>query len=308
MANNIYTDLAAEAREMNPDIPGITEDNHEGDGFSVSRIRIKSQSAANKMQKPVGDYVTLDAPDLLARPLDLFERVSKQIAEEIANLMQGVKKDASVLVVGLGNRFITPDSLGPRVVEQIYVTRHILEYLPDAVEGMDLRPVSAIAPGVLGVTGVETQEVVRGVVERVKPDLIIAIDALASRRAARISTTIQITDTGISPGSGVGNTRKGLNKEALGVPVLALGVPLVVFASTISQDTISMIADETGLHRDEEKLKQLAEKVISERIGPMIVTPKDIDSIVSDMSRILADAINMAMHPMNYEEVRMLIA
>jgi spore protease len=305
---NIYTDLAAESREMNPGIPGITEENRDGDGFSVSRIRIETESAARKMEKPVGDYVTLDAPDLLSRPLDLFERVSKQIADEIGNLMQGQKKEASVLVVGLGNRFITPDSLGPRVVEQIYVTRHILEYLPEAVKGMDLRAVSAIAPGVLGVTGVETLEVVKGVVERVKPDLVIAIDSLASRRAARISTTVQLTDTGISPGSGVGNMRKGLNKEALGVPVLAIGVPLVVFATTISQDTISLIADETGLHTDEEKLKQLAEKVISEKIGPMIVTPKDIDSIVSDMSRILADSINMAMHPMNYEDVKALVS
>ncbi|OQB23366.1 MAG: Germination protease precursor [Firmicutes bacterium ADurb.Bin182] len=308
MAKNIYTDLAAEVREMNPSLSGVTEDKHEGDGFSVSRIRIENESAAKKMEKPIGEYITLDAPELLNRPLDLFERVSKQIADEIANLMRDVEKKASVLIVGLGNRFITPDSLGPRVVEQIYVTRHILEYLPDAVEGMDLRPVSAFAPGVLGVTGVETLEVVRGIVESVKPDLIIAIDSLASRRAARISTTVQLTDTGISPGAGVGNMRKGLNKETLGIPVLAIGVPLVVFASTITQDTITLIADETGLHKDEEKLKSLAEKVISEKFGPMIVTPKDIDEIVDDMSRILADAINMAMHPMNYEDVRALIA
>ena len=212
-----------------------------------------------------------------------------------------------MLVVGLGNRAITPDSLGPRVVESIYVTRHIKQYMPDALPG-PVRAVSAVAPGVLGVTGVETMEIVRGVVEHCKPDLVIAVDALASRRAARISTTVQLTDAGISPGAGVGNNRTGLDRETLGVPVIAIGVPLVVFATTISQDTISLIADETGLHNDEERLKELAAKVIAEHIGELIVTPKEIDSIVADMTRIVADGINMALFGADYGEVRMLIA
>ena len=212
-----------------------------------------------------------------------------------------------VLVVGLGNRSITPDSLGPRVAERIYVTRHINEYMPDALP-RPVRSVCSVAPGVLGVTGVETMEIDRGVAEHIKPDLIIAIDALASRRAARISTTIQLTDTGISPGSGVGNTRKGLTSQAFGVPVIAIGVPMVVHAATISQEVISLIADKTGLHGDEEKLRGLAAEVISESLGPLVVTPKDIDTIAEDMSRVIADAINLALFKADYEDVRMLIA
>ena len=233
--------------------------------------------------------------------------MSKELAGEITRLIEGLPKDAPVLVIGLGNRSITPDALGPRVVEQVYVTRHILEYMPDLLN-FKPRSVSAIAPGVLGVTGVETLEVVRGVVERVKPALVIAVDALASRRAARISSTIQLSDTGIEPGAGVGNQRMGINQETLGVPVMALGVPLVVYASTITQDTISLIADETGIKNEGDRFIKLAEKVINEKLGPMIVTPKDIDSIVTDMSRILADGINMAMQDIHYEDVRMLIA
>ena len=222
-------------------------------------------------------------------------------------MFTGLKDDATVLVVGLGNRSITSDSLGPRVAERIYVTRHVTEYMPDALPGT-VRSVCSVAPGVLGVTGIETMEIVRGVKEYAKPDMIIAIDALASRRAARINTTIQLTDTGISPGSGIGNNRKGLNSEAFGVPVIAIGVPLVVHAATITQEVISLIADKTGLHGDEEKLKRLAEQVISENLGQMVVTPKDIDSIVEDMSGIIATGINMALFGKSFEDVRMLIA
>lgn len=307
MGKSIYTDLAMEAREMNPALSGVTEETNEKDGISILRIRVETEDAARKLEKPRGEYITIDAPDLINRPLDLFEQVSKELANEIKRLMEGLPKDASVLVIGLGNRFITPDALGPRVVEQVFVTRHILEYMPDLLD-FKPRAVSAIAPGVLGVTGVETLEVVRGIVERVKPALVIAVDALASRRAARISSTIQLSDTGIEPGAGVGNQRMGINQESLGVPVMALGVPLVVYASTITQDTISLIADETGVKNDGDRFIELAEKVINERLGPMIVTPKDIDSIVTDMSRILADGINMAMQDIHYEDVRMLIA
>ena len=307
MPKSIYTDLAMESRELNPELQGVLEQNEEGEGISISRIEIQTEEAAEKLEKPVGRYITLDAPGLSERPLDLFQQVSKKLSEEISRLLQGLGPEATVLVVGLGNRAITSDSLGPKVAEQVYVTRHVKEYLPDALSN-PVRSVCAVAPGVLGVTGIETMEIVQGVVERLKPDLILAIDALASRRAARISTTVQLTDTGINPGSGVGNKRKGLNAATFGIPVLAVGVPMVVYATTISQDTISLIADETGLHDDEEKLRALAEKVTEEHLGSMIVTPKDVDQIVSDMSRILSDGINMALFGADYEEVRMLIA
>ena len=307
MPFSIRTDLAMEARELHPSRSGVTEESEEHEGVAVTRIALTTDDAAARLEKRKGRYVTLDAPELSARPLDLFERVSRALSNELSRLMEGLGTCENVLVVGLGNRAITPDSLGPRVVESIYVTRHIKQYMPDALPG-PVRAVSAVAPGVLGVTGVETMEIVRGVVEHCKPDLVIAVDALASRRAARISTTVQLTDAGISPGAGVGNNRTGLDRETLGVPVIAIGVPLVVFATTISQDTISLIADETGLHNDEERLKELAAKVIAEHIGELIVTPKEIDSIVADMTRIVADGINMALFGADYGEVRMLIA
>lgn len=307
MPFSIRTDLAMEARELHPSLSGVTEESEEHEGVAVTRIALTTDDAAARLEKRKGRYVTLDAPELSARPLDLFERVSRALSNELSRLMEGLGTCENVLVVGLGNRAITPDSLGPRVVESIYVTRHIKQYMPDALPG-PVRAVSAVAPGVLGVTGVETMEIVRGVVEHCKPDLVIAVDALASRRAARISTTVQLTDAGISPGAGVGNNRTGLDRETLGVPVIAIGVPLVVFATTISQDTISLIADETGLHNDEERLKELAAKVIAEHIGELIVTPKEIDSIVADMTRIVAEGINMALFGADYGEVRMLIA
>ena len=307
MPFSIRTDLAMEARELHPSLSGVTEEKEELEGVSVSRIALTQDEAAKRLGKRKGRYITLDAPELVARPLDLFERVSRTLADELSRLISGIGACENVLVVGLGNRAITPDSLGPRVVESVYVTRHIKQYMPEALPG-PVRAVSAVAPGVLGVTGVETMELVRGVVEHCKPDLVIAVDSLASRRAARISTTVQLTDTGISPGAGVGNNRTGIDRETLGVPVIAIGVPLVVFATTISQDTISLIADETGLHNDEERLKELAAKVIAEHIGELIVTPKEIDSIVADMTRIVADGINMALFGADYAEVRMLIA
>lgn len=307
MQKSIYTDLAMESRELNPELQGVTEQTEEGEGINISRIEVETEEAAQKLSKPVGHYITLDAPELINRPLDLFEQVSKSLAKELTSLLAGVGPEATVLVVGLGNRAITSDSLGPKVAEQVYVTRHVAQYMPDALPN-PTRSVCAVAPGVLGVTGIETMEIVQGVVERLKPDIILAVDALASRRAARISTTIQLTDTGISPGSGVGNNRKGLNQATFGVPVLAVGVPMVVYATTISQDTISLMADETGLHADEDKLRALAEKVSEEHLGSMIVTPKDVDQIAADMSRILADGINMALFGAGYEDVRMLIA
>lgn len=307
MQKSIYTDLAQEARELHPELTGISEEKRTEGGVSVSRIRIETQDAANEIGKPIGTYVTLDSPELQERMSETYENVSKALCGELKNLMGKLNNTAPVMIVGLGNRSITPDSLGPRVVEQVFVTRHITEYLPEATKSK-LRAVCAFAPGVLGVTGVETLEIVKGIVEHVKPKLVIAIDALASRRSNRITTTVQLTDTGISPGSGIGNKRAGLNGDTLGVPVIAVGVPLVVYASTIAQDTIGLMADETGMHGDEEKLINLAEKVISQHTEEMIVTPKDIDTLVADMSRILADGINLALHELNYEEVRSLIA
>lgn len=300
--NGIYTDLAAEARELHPELPGIYEQTDKNNGISISRISIDNEDSARKIGKMCGKYVTLDLPELAVRESEAFHSMALQLAQELKTLMGNIKEDATILVAGLGNRFITPDSLGPRVVEKTFVTRHITEYMPDALNE-PLHAVCALAPGVLGITGVETYDVISGLVNNLKPDVLIVIDALASRRAARISTTVQLTDTGISPGSGVGNIRTELNSKALNVPVIAIGVPMVVFASTIAQDTISLIAEKTGLHNDEQKLMELADNVISEHMGPMVVTPKDIDCIVNDMSQVLADGINRAIHGKQYDDV-----
>lgn len=305
---SIYTDLAREAREINPHISGVDEQEQEIEGVSVSRIAIKTKTAANRLQKPTGRYITIEAPNLTARDTNEFRRVGEILANELEQLFPKDKPLQSVLIVGLGNRFITPDALGPRVVEKAFVTRHITQHLPDII-GEPMRPVAAVAPGVLGTTGVETLEMIRGLVERVKPDLVIAIDALASRRAARISTAIQLTDTGIHPGSGVGNNgRMGLTPESLRVPVIAIGVPTVVLASTISQDTISLIAEHTDLRDQEEAMLKLAEQVVNDQFGPMIVTPKEIDTIVADMAGILAEGINLALHRPYYDQIKELLA
>ncbi len=307
MSVSIRTDLALESRELNPDIAGVEEQTEELGRITVSRISITGREAAKKLDKPIGRYITLDAPELASRPLDLFEEVSKALSQELESMLGTLPEDGTVLVVGLGNRAITSDSLGPRAAERVYVTRHVAEYIPEALP-TKARSVCSVAPGVLGVTGIETMEIVRGIAEHTRPDIIIAIDALASRRAARISTTIQLTDTGISPGSGIGNNRLGLNSEAFGIPVIAIGVPLVVYAATITQEVISLIADRAELCGGEGQLYELAREAASEGLGDMIVTPKDIDSIVEDMSGIIATGLNMALFGKSLNDVRMLIA
>ncbi len=305
---NIRTDLAREAREINPLIPGVSEDEKTFPDAHVSRITIEMESAARRLGKPIGQYITIEAPKLTQRDTQTFHAVSQILSDELDFLLPEETGSGSVLVVGLGNRYITPDALGPRVVEHTFVTRHITQHLPDII-GEPMRAVAAVAPGVLGTTGVETLEMLRGLVERVQPSVVIAIDALASRRSGRINTTIQLTDTGIHPGSGVGNNgRLGLTPESLGVPVIAIGVPTVVLASTISQDTVSLIVEQTGLYAEKDRMMRLAEQVLQEEFGPMIVTPKEIDTIVADMAGILAEGINLCLHRRYYEKVEELMA
>lgn len=302
-----YIDLALEARELNPELEGVSEESETNGDVSVTRIRVLTEEAGRKLGKKPGSYITLDAPALASRPLDLFETLSDMISSELSAILEKYGRTGTVAVVGLGNRNVTPDSLGPRTAERIFVTRHVKSYMPEAFPS-DVRSVASVAPGVLGSTGVETFEIIKGLTERIRPDIVIAIDSLASRRASRISTTVQLSDTGIDPGSGVGNNRAGLSMETLGIPVIAVGVPLVVYASTITRETISMMADETGLHGDEEKLIKLADKVVRERMDGLIVTPKDIDSIVEDMSGILSNGVNKALFGSHLTEVRALIA
>ena len=307
MYGNIHTDLAMEARESNSALNGVSEERTDNEHYSVSRIKIDTDEAASALQKSKGLYITIEAPDLVLREPELIKAVTEALSAELTGLIDKGGASGTVLVVGLGNRAVTPDALGPKTAEKILVTRHIKQYMPDAIPN-GVRSVCAVSPGVLGVTGIETMEVIQGIVERSKPSLIIAIDSLSSRRTERIASTIQLCDAGIQPGAGVGNIRSGLDEASLGIPVIAVGVPLVVYASTISRDTIGLIASELGLLGNEEKIKELAAKAISEKTCELIVTPKEIDSLIECTSTILADGINMCLFGKDYAEVRSLIA
>jgi len=223
------------------------------------------------------------------------ERTARELGRAIAGMLP--ERCETVLVTGLGNRTVTPDALGPRTVERVLVTRHMDGCLPEDI-GARMRSVCAAAPGVLGVTGIETAEVLRGMVEHVRPDAMIAVDALAARSSQRICSTIQIADTGITPGSGVGNHQKALCRETLGIPVIAVGVPMVVYASTIARDAMGYLSALDGASEaDEEKLAACVERVVSERLGDLIVTPREVDALVERMAGIVAEGINLALHP-----------
>ncbi|AMA72321.1 peptidase [Aneurinibacillus sp. XH2] len=256
---SVRTDLALEAREMAEqeqagELNGIRFHSEEEGGITVSKMVVETMEGAKRIGKMPGRYVTLEVPGLRSQDSELQDRVATRFAQEFHTFLSetGIKENDSALIVGLGNWNVTPDAVGPLVVENVLVTRHLFELMPEQVEE-GYRPVSAISPGVLGITGIETSEIVYGVVEKTKPDFVIVIDALASRALERVNTTIQISDTGISPGSGVGNKRKPLTKETLGIPVIAVGVPTVVDAVTIVHDTISYILGHLGRQLKEAK-------------------------------------------------------
>ena len=310
---NIRTDLAIEAREIfgkgdQHDIPGVNVDVEKTEDITITRVKVEEEVGARIMGKAKGNYITLEVPRLKDNDKDLQEDVSIALSKEIVKLIK-LNNKSVILVVGLGNWNITPDALGPKVVEHLLVTRHIKEYIPEQIDE-SVRSVCAVAPGVLGITGIETSEIISGIVDRVKPDLVIAIDALASRKLERVNTTIQIADTGINPGSGVGNNRKQLSKETLGIPVLAIGVPTVVDAATMANDTIDLVLDsmikETTKGSDFYKmLKDMNRddkyKLIQEALHPyyghLMVTPKEVDRLIEDISVVIADGLNVALHP-----------
>jgi spore protease len=306
------SDLAVETREMvqkgsQREIPGVEVNNENIENIAITRVKIKNDEGSKTMGKPIGSYITLDIPELNQNIKEINDKTVNALADEIKKICR-LSERSTVLVVGLGNWNITPDALGPKVVSRIAVTRHLIEYAPEYID-KDARPVCVLAPGVLGITGIETGDVIKGVVEKIKPDLVIAIDALASRRMERISTTIQIADTGINPGSGVGNKRMQLNYVTLGVPVLAIGVPTVVDAVTMANDALELMVDTITKQAEEgtefyQMLKNmqqgdkydLIKEILSPYVGDLVVTPKEIDSIISNVSGVVADAINVAMH------------
>ena len=282
------TDLAVEAAQLWREsggagaLPGVTQEEAVREGFQVETVRILDQRGAEALGKPEGNYVTLSLAGLARREKDAFGRAARAVAAELSALLK-LEPGESVLVVGLGNRAITPDDIGPRAADHTLATRHLVEQVPEHFASF--RPVAALAAGVLGTTGMESGELVRAVAETLRPACVIAVDALASRSLRRVCRTIQLADTGITPGSGVGNARAALNAETLGVPVIAVGVPTVVDAATLTCDVLA----EAGKG-------ELNPAALQGAGDGLIVTPKDIDTQVHDLAKVIGYGINLALH------------
>lgn len=319
MISNKRTDLALEAHEIlkenelkntqgiQQEPAGVVVENAGTEDIKITRVRVVSKEGEESIGKAMGNYVTLEVPRLKENDQVLYEDTCKALAQELVNILK-LDEKSTILVVGLGNWNVTPDALGPKAVSGLMVTRHLLEYVPDQVQN-GVRPVCAVAPGVLGITGIETGEIVKGIVDRVKPNVVIAIDALASRKMERVNTTIQVADTGIAPGSGVGNKRMELSLDTLGVPVIAIGVPTVVDAATMANDTIDLVIDSLikeskedvefynilkNIDRNEKY--QLIQEVLQPNVGNFIVTPKEIDDVVEKIAKVIANGLNIALH------------
>lgn len=309
---NFRTDLASERRDifkkanhLEDEIDGIeAEEIEENEKIKITKVKVTNQNGAEAIGKPIGNYITIDIKKLKIATEDDIQKASDVLARELKKLIDehSVAID-EILVVGLGNEYVTPDSLGPKVIADIDVTRHILKYMPEVLEP-NTRPVSAISPGVLGTTGIETLEILKGIVDNTKPKLLIIIDALASKSIERISSTIQLADTGIIPGAGVGNTRKEISQDSLGIPVIAIGIPTVVEAATIAADSIDLFIEKLQNEaKSNDYLNQLKEEdkysQIKEALMPgdynFIVTPKEIDELIENMKDVVARGINMSL-------------
>ena len=307
---NFRTDLALERRDIYQKINNIKQvdgiestEEEINEKLKVSRVKITNQNGEKAIGKPIGNYVTIDVKKLKLAEDEDIQKASEIVSNELRKIIDiHTDKQGDILVVGLGNIYVTPDALGPKVINEIDVTRHIIKYLPQYVEE-GTRPVSAISPGVLGTTGIETVEILKGIVDNIHPKLLIAIDALASRSIDRISSTIQISDTGIVPGAGVGNTRQEISQNTLGVPVISLGIPTVVELATLVSDGIDIFIDRLQEKAESnEYLNKLQQNDKYEEVKEalnvgdynMIVTPKEIDDLIENMKDIVARGINFA--------------
>ena len=311
---SVRTDLALEEKERfesdDVEIQGVVleEDYDEEQELKVTRVEIRTENGAKAMGKPVGTYLTLETPNLAIPDEETHMNIAARLCGYIGELIRKnteEKDDLSVLVVGLGNRNVTPDALGPYVADHLSVTRHIVKEYGKYAMGVDhANLISAIVPGVMGQTGMESTEIVRGIVNEIHPDLVIAVDALAARNSKRLNRTVQIADTGIHPGSGVGNHRNAITRESLGIPVIAIGVPTVVDAATIVGDAIESMERE----KKSDSLKGVGEvlrsynagekyEFVKELIAPhlngMFVTPKDVDEMIHHISHTISEALNM---------------
>ena len=291
------TDLALEARELWQErtgavtaLPGVEARDSLREGIPVNTVRVLDGRGESALGKPQGTYVTLTLEGLANREEDIFQRSVRALAGEMGQLLRSLPGDGLVLVAGLGNRAITPDAIGPKVHQNTLVTRHLVRQMPEHF-GV-LRPVASVTAEVMGNTGMESGELVRAVCEKLRPVCVIAVDALASRSLKRLCKTVQIADTGITPGSGVGNHRMGLTQDTLGVPVIALGVPTVVDGATLAADLLGT-----------DELPDLGEG------RDLLVTPKDIDGQVNDLSKVIGYGLSMALQPgISLEELELLLS
>ena len=286
MNSSVRTDLAMEAREAAGEIEGVEMEQKKEGKATVTRVRVNTEQGARAIGKPIGTYVTIEQSGLAQTRSSALTRC---IGQQLKQLL-GEVRPGGALVVGLGNRELTPDSLGPRVTQHILVTRHLFTQLPELLDER-VQPVSVLAPGVMGSTGMETGEVVQAVVQRVRPGCVVVVDALAARSTSRILNTVQLTDAGVSPGSGVGNHRDALTRETLGVPVVAVGVPMVVHASTILRDALERIAGDSGASLDPGALLRSMDG------ENLVVTPVMIDEAVRAIAALLAEGIDLALQP-----------
>ncbi len=307
---NFRTDMADERKDIYKkannleNIPGIeTSESTVNDNIKTNIVKITNEQGEQAIGKTIGTYVTVDIKNLKLATNEDIQKASDVVKDELKKIIDShCESQDEILVVGLGNQFVTPDSLGPKVVSEIEVTKHFIKYTPQyVVEGT--RSVCAIAPGVLGTTGIETSEIIRGIVNKVQPKMLIVIDSLASKSIERISSTVQISDTGIVPGGGVGNAREELSEKSIGIPVIAIGVPMVVESAVLVNDCLDLfIGKLQNEAKSNDYLNELKEKdnygEIKESLNPtgynMIVTPKEIDDLIENMKDIVSTAINSA--------------
>ena len=295
-SRRIRTDLALETTERfaeeNAEIRGVEvhEEYDEEKDVRTTVVKIVTENGAKSMGRPQGTYITIEAPELSTPDEDYHREISEEISTHLRKLID-LKKEKSVLVVGLGNAAITADALGPQVVDNLLMTRHIIkEYGLRGIKHEKMHRISGITPGVMAQTGMETAEIVQGIVSETKPDVVVAIDALAARSVRRLSRTIQITDTGIHPGSGVGNHRNGLTEENLQVKVIGIGVPTVVDAATIVHDSMAHLLDTL----EETEQKEFLDEMIAPNLYSMFVTPKDVDETIKYLSFTISEGLNIA--------------
>ncbi len=295
----VRTDLALEVRENMEENArecrgvSVEEEYKEESELKITKVVIETMNGAKAMGKPVGTYVTLEAPAMILPDEDYHEEISGELARQLKQIIPGLEGELSVMVVGLGNRDVTADALGPNLVDNLTITRHMMkEYGKAAFDKKKVHMVSGLVPGVMAKTGMESQEIIKGVVEKTKPDVVIVVDALAARSTRRLNRTIQLTNTGIHPGSGVGNHRNAITEEALGVPVIAIGVPTVVDAATIVGDAFEKMMRQAGeepFDIQDELMAGLGE------LYNMYVTGKDVDYEIKQISHIICDALNSAL-------------